>query len=71
VGESLPVWQQSLSRQAVRDLDDLALAVAGLEGEAPASRRNGLQHLQRVCPQALQLELPLATGLFPLSAKLS
>jgi len=63
VGELLPVGQQSLFRQAVSDLGDLAFAVVELEGKAPACRHDGLQHLQCAYPQALRLAGLLGPGL--------
>lgn len=63
VGELLPVGQQSLSRQAVSDPGDLAFAVVRLEDKAPACFGEGLQHLQRACPQALPLAGLLGAGL--------
>jgi hypothetical protein len=63
VGEMLPVGQQSLSRQAVSELGDLAFAVVGIEGNASACRRDCLQHLQCACPKALRLAGLLGAGL--------
>jgi hypothetical protein len=64
VGESLPVRQQPLARQAARDLTDLAFAGAGLEGKAAARRGDGLEHLHSTCPQALRLAIALGSCLF-------
>jgi hypothetical protein len=63
MGEPLPVGQQVLFRQEVRDLGDLALTAVDLEGKACTCRCDGIEELKRACPQSLRFALPFGTGL--------
>src|ERR1700744_6100042 len=63
MGEPLPVGQQVLFRQEVRDLGDLALTAVDLEGKASTCRCDGIEELKRACPQSLRFALPFGTGL--------
>ena len=55
--------QQPFVGQELFDLPDLTLAAIGPEVEAPARRRDRLQHLQGPGPQALPVPLALGAGL--------
>ena len=54
---------QPFASQELFDLPDLTLAAIGPEVEAPARRRDRLQHLQSPGPQALPFALALGAGL--------